>query len=79
MPKTLGTLPTTTDIVGLKIRVPEELRIHNNIPKSEMYIRSGWNKGLWLKEDKNHDGRIYPLTFQEFADIADIEVIDGTE
>jgi len=71
--KKLKSLDKDVDLVGLKIKVPKKLQLEHNLPKQEMIIYSGWNKGLWLKT-KMEDGRIYPLTFKTFKDIGEFEV-----
>ena len=62
-----------TDLVGLKIRVPK-YKTHD-LPKRDMYIKSGWNKGLWLSTDTKENGRVFPLTFSDFKEIENIEII----
>lgn len=73
MPK-LKDLPKNVDIVGMVIKVPKRLQVMNSLPKQKMYIKSGWIKGLWLTATPEAE-RIYPLCFDSFNDIKDLEVI----
>ena len=61
------------NLVGLTIKLPKALRVKEGIPKGKMIIKSGWNKGLWLSTGKSD--RIYPLFFDTFKDIEELEVI----
>jgi hypothetical protein len=58
------------------IKIPKPLVKEHSLPKDKMYIKSGWIRGLWLMAEKQQDGRIYPLTFNDFSEIEDIEVLD---
>jgi len=71
--KKLKNLDKDVDLVGLKIKVPKKLQLEHSLPKKEMFIYSGWNKGLWLKEKMDNE-RIFPLTFNTFKDIGEFEV-----
>jgi hypothetical protein len=61
------------DLVGCQIIIPNYKK--HNLPKRKMYIKSGWNKGLWLGIDDKQDGQIYPYFFEDFKEIENLEVI----
>ena len=69
----LKNLPKNKSLIGTKIIIPPKLRKEQNIPKRVMYIKSGWNRGLWLSTGKG--SRVYPLTFDSFKEIENLEVI----
>ena len=60
------------NIVGYKIIIPDYKK--RSLPKKKMYIKSGWNKGLWLKTDNKENGRVYPCFFESFEDMENLEV-----
>ena len=68
----LKDMDKNTDIAGMKVVIPDYKK--HDLPKRTMYIKSGWNKGLWLKTDNKQDGRIYPYTFDSFKDIENLEI-----
>ena len=69
----LEDLDKQQQLVGLKIKIPKKLQLEHSIAK-EMYICSGWNRGLWLKK-KMSEERIYPLTFEKWEDIKGLEIL----
>jgi hypothetical protein len=70
----LKDIPKDADLVGLKIKIPKKIQTKFGLPKKEMFIYSGWCKGLWLKATME-DGRIYPMTFETYKDLEEFEVI----
>ena len=61
-------------LAGKKIKVTKELQLEKGLPKRNMVIQSGWNRGLWLKEINTKSDRVYPLTFKNFEEIGEIEI-----
>ena len=64
------------DLVGYCLKIPNYKE--KNLPKKNMYIKSGWNKGLWLSIDKDKDGLIYPLFFEKPEEVLDLDVEEKT-
>jgi hypothetical protein len=64
-------LPKDKQLQGIKIKIPKDKILEGM--KKEMYIYSGWNKGLWLKK-KMTDSQIYPFFFDSFKDLGNLEV-----
>jgi hypothetical protein len=72
----LKDLPKDRNIVGIIIKIPKKLQIIHSLPQEEMYIKSGWIKGLWLTTGQDSQ-RIYPLTYNKFKDIENLIVKEG--
>jgi len=68
----LKELDKNQQLVGLKIKIPKAMQLEQGL-KKEMFIYSGWNRGLWLKKEMT-DERVYPFTFEKFKDIENYEV-----
>ena len=72
-------LPGDTDLTQIKIRIPDELK-HNvivaGLNTQEVYLRSAWGMGVWVKTEPGRDGRMYPITGIQVSEVRDWEVVD---
>ena len=56
-------LPKDRPINGVKVKIPHTFRHHlamAGLMKDEVYIRSTWERGVWVKEDLA-SSRMFPL------------------
>jgi len=56
-------LPKDRPLNGIKVKIPSKFRYHLTLAglmKDEVYIRSTWERGVWVKEDLAAS-RMFPL------------------
>ncbi len=58
-------LDPTTNLGGIKVKT---------IDGKVGYWKSQWNKGVWLAEDKEKNGRIYPIFVEDLQETLEWEV-----
>ena len=68
-------LPPTMQLCNTKVRIPDNIKLPTGLATREVYIRSIWNLGLWLKENSTNDGQVFPLTPFNPVDACEWEVV----
>ena len=72
----LKDIPKDYLLAGKVIKIPKQIQMDKNLPSNKMVIKSGWIKGLWLKRINVIEDRIYPLTFKDFKEIENLEIVE---
>jgi hypothetical protein len=67
-------LPKDFDLCGSVLCIPKEVRAKQPELLSKMFIKSGWNKGIWCMKKKAQNGRIYPVFFENFNECGEWEI-----
>jgi hypothetical protein len=71
----LSELPPDTQLGNTKVRVPDNIKLPTGMTSREVYIKSVWSNGLWLKGTTDQDGRIFPLGPFDPIEACDWEVV----